>query len=157
MDPQSRKRNILFRRMLLAFIVSAILVLAVLADKGDGATLAAANRCQPTLSPSSVKYHCLGAYPESFHITGATTSSYRLSWKVICGGRSVAGTPLTKRGIFQETVDLISQDSRKRAAYELMIHSDLCRVDVSAVRVAGTSSLVLDLFINQNHPSPAHN
>jgi hypothetical protein len=135
-------------RIILAAAAASAALLAVV----PGAGAKADNRCMPRVSPSSVSFSCWSAYPEAFYTTGITLSTYRVSWKVSCSGRSVAGTS-TVRGAVHVIVNQFTQPR----AYQLMINSDLCKVSVIARRTAGSGSITMDLFINQNHPAPARN
>jgi hypothetical protein len=110
------------------------------------------NRCSPKTTPTSVAYSCWSAYPEAFYTTGATFSTYRVSWRVTCIGRTIAGSS-SVHGAVHVIVNQFTQPQ----AYKLMINSDLCKVSVVARRTAGTGSITMDLFINQNHPAPARN
>jgi len=156
--PDRRQKRTLPERLFKAGIVVGILVVILImlvttAHKGKGATFAAANRCPTTITDDSVAYHCWSAYPEAFYATGFTMAAYTLSWNVTCGSRSASGKPQAVGKVVHVIVNQFTQP----AAYQLMITSDVCKIDVVATRVSGNGSIHLDLFINQNHPFPAHN
>jgi hypothetical protein len=130
-------------------LVTAVLCVLVIAP---GVSAKSENRCTPKTTPTSVSYSCWSAYPEAFYTTGATLSTYRVDWRVTCGGRSVAGSQTV-----HVAVHVIVNQFTQPKAYKLMINSDLCKVNVTAKRTAKTGSITMDLFINQNHPAPARN
>ena len=157
MAPDKRQKRTLperlFKAVIVVGIVVVILIALVTAHKGKGATFAAANRCPTTITDNSVAYHCWSAYPEAFYVTGFTLAVYTLSWNVTCGGRPPSG----KSQAVGKIVHVIVNQFTQPATYQLMITSDVCKIDVMATRVSGNGSIHLDLFINQNHPFPAHN
>ncbi len=131
-------RTNLSGKLLITAILIFMVVLLVTHNQGRGATFAAFNRCPSTTTQSSVAYHCWVAYPEAFYVTGVTVSSYRLAWKIACGGRSISGAR-SVGGIVHVVVNQFTQP----AAYRLMISSDVCKIDVVAIRIAGSGSIAL--------------
>jgi len=137
---------------MLKVVFAAAVMAAVLAVLSPSAGAKSDNRCSPKTTPTSVAYSCWTAYPEAFYTTGGTLSTYRVDWRVTCGGRSVAGHQSV-----HVAVHVIVNQFTQPKAYQLMINSDLCKVNVTAKRTAKTGSITMDLFINQNHPAPARN
>ena len=140
--------------VLLAIILA--LVLFAITDKGQAqaAPLAAVNRCPTTVTANSVAYNCWAAYPEAFYAAGLARSRYRLSWRISCGRQSVHGSKTVEGGF-----KLIVNQFTELSAYQLMISSDVCKIDVIAKRVAGNESIYFPtgLVINQQHAPPVHN
>jgi len=132
--------------------MAAAVTAGALAAMSPTAGARADNRCTPKTTPTSVSYSCWSAYPEAFYTTGATLSTYLVSWRVTCAGRSVPGSSKVHGAVHV----IVNQFTQPRA-YKLMISSDFCKVNVTAKRIAGSGSITMDLSINQNHPAPARN
>lgn len=139
-------------RLILAALMGAIVALLV-TEVGKSATSAAASRCRPIVTESSIAYRCWSAYPESFSVVGVAFSKYRIDWSVTCDGKTVKGRKTDSGGIA-----VLVGRATEHDAYQLMDNSTgVCKVNVAAKRVSGHGSIAVELIINQNHPSPAHN
>lgn len=142
------------RLLWIAWLVACCLVIALVAfaSTAAGATRKAANRCRPHTTSPLVTYRCPAAYPEAIHVGGYTFSKYRLTWKVTCGSRSAQGSK-NLEGAFYVLVDRVTQPS----AYKVMEGGVVCWFDIRATRTSRNGSITMELFINVNHPAPAHN
>lgn len=142
-------------KLILAVIVVLVIV-ALTAGNGRSATAATANRCPVTITPNSIAYSCWAAYAEGFTFSGASFSQYRASWSVTCDGQTVQKSEPPQRAFFIH-VWRGSIETKERAAFELMIHHDICKFDAVATRASGSGRILVHFFINRNDPLPAHN